>query len=222
MPWPTTSAPGRPDVPARIGLPLWLKLAFSAWIVVWAPTYAFAIGPQNFFWLCNVANFLILAGLWTESRRLLSMQLLSVLLVGVGWTIDVGTAVVAGFHPIGGTEYMLDENVPLALRSLSLYHVILPVVAVYAVARLGYDRGALAWQSVLTWVMIPLSWFLTDAERNINWVHQPFNQTQDLLGPIAYLVVLMLLWPLVIYLPTHLLVLAVRRRRSAGRRSDRA
>lgn len=209
-------------MPARTGLPLWLKLAFSAWIVVWAPTYAFAIGPQNFFWLCNVANFLILAGLWTENRRLLSMQLLSVLLVGVGWTIDVGTAVVAGFHPIGGTEYMLDANVPLALRSLSLYHVILPVVAVYAVSRLGYDRSALAWQTVLTWVMIPLSWFLTDTKRNINWVHQPFNQPQDLLDPAAYLVVLMLLWPLVIYLPTHLLVLAVRGRRTEHRPGDRA
>ena len=128
-------------MPARTSLPLWLKLAFSAWIVVWAPTYAFAIGPQNFFWLCNVANFLILAGLWTENRRLLSMQLLSVLLVGVCWTIDVGTAVVAGFHPIGGTEYMLDQNVPLALRSLSLYHVILPVVAVPTSAGYGASLG---------------------------------------------------------------------------------
>ncbi|MFW6344836.1 MAG: hypothetical protein ACOC0M_00675, partial [Halomonas sp.] len=91
-----------------VGLPLWLKLVFTAWILVWAPTFWVLVGPQNYFWLCNLANFLLLAGLWCESRRLVSMQWLAVALVGSLWTVDVGTAWLTGWHPIGGTEYMFD------------------------------------------------------------------------------------------------------------------
>ncbi|MFC3286246.1 hypothetical protein [Litchfieldella rifensis] len=193
----------------RRQLPLWLKLAFSLWILFWAPTYVVLIGAQNFFWLCDLANFLLLVGLWTESRRLLSMQLLSVLLVGVLWAVDVGTALVTGVHPIGGTEYMFDPGHPPVTRALSLFHLILPIVAVFAVSRLGYDRPAIFWQTALTWLVIPLSYVFTDPERNINWVQGPFGQPQDSLDPLVYLVGLMLLWPLVIYLPVHLLLIGL-------------
>ncbi len=187
-------------------LPLWLKLAFSAWILVWAPTYAVLLGWQNFFWLCNLANFLILAALWTEHRRLMSMQLLSVLLVGTAWALDVATALVAGVHPIGGTEYMFDAGNPAVTRALSLYHLILPIVAVFAISRLGYDRQAIVWQTLLTWLLIPLTYVFTDPEHNINWVHGPFGQPLDDVNPLLYLAGLMLVWPLAIYLPVHLLM----------------
>ncbi|SFU32694.1 hypothetical protein [Halomonas korlensis] len=194
-------------------LPLWLKLVLSLWVVVWAPTYWVLLGPQNYFWLCNLANFLILAGLWSESRGLVSMQWLAVALVGALWTLDVGTAWLTGWHPIGGTEYMFDTEHPPLARGMSLYHLILPLVAGFAIWRIGYDRRALLWQSLLTWVVIPASYLYTDPERNINWVQGPFGQPQSVLDPLLYLVVLMLLWPLVIYLPVHWLTLALLRRR---------
>ncbi len=193
------------------GLPLWLKLVFTAWILGWAPTYWVLLGPQNYFWLCNLANFLILAGLWRESRRLLSMQWLAVALVGTFWAVDVGTAWLTGWHPIGGTEYMFDPQHPPLTRALSLYHLILPLVAGFAIWRIGYDRRALLWQSVLTWLVIPTSYLFTDPERNINWVHGPFGQPQDSLPPLVYLAGLMLLWPLVVYLPVHLLLIGMQR-----------
>ncbi|WP_111412149.1 hypothetical protein [Billgrantia lactosivorans] len=192
-------------------LPLWLKLAFSAWILVWAPTYWALLGPQNYFWLCNLANFLILVGLWCESRRLISMQLLSVLLVGSLWAVDVGTAWLTGVHPIGGTEYMFDAEQPPVTRLLSLYHLVLPVVAGVAVCWLGYDRRALPWQAALTWVVVPLSYVATEPERNINWVHGPFGQPQETLDPLLYLTGLTLLWPVAVYLPVHLLMIALQR-----------
>lgn len=190
-------------------LPLWLKLAFSLWILLWAPTYVVLLGPQNFFWLCNLANFLILVGLWIESRRLLSMQLLSVLLVGVLWAVDVGTALLTGVHPIGGTEYMFNPEHPASTKVLSLYHLILPLVASFAIIRLGYDRGAILWQTGLTWLLVPLSYVFTDPERNINWVHGPFGQPQDSLDPLVYLAGLTLLWPVAVYLPVHLLMIGL-------------
>ncbi|WP_163559145.1 hypothetical protein [Halomonas sp. NO4] len=201
---------------SRTRLPLWLKLAFTAWILGWAPTYAVLLGPQNFLWLCNLANFLILVGLWSENRRLLSMQWLAVALVGALWAVDVGTAWLTGVHPIGGTEYMFNPDNPLTTRLLSLYHLLLPLVAGVAVARLGYDSRALAWQTLLTWVVIPVSYLVTEAERNINWVHGPFGTHQETLDPLLYLAGLMLGWPVAVYLPVHLLMRALQSRRRRG------
>ncbi|PMR77021.1 hypothetical protein [Billgrantia endophytica] len=193
-------------------LPLWLKLVFTLWILFWAPSFAVMLGMQNYFWLCNLASFLILAGLWAESRLLLSMQWLSVLLVGMFWALDVGVAWVTGVHPIGGTEYMLDPDHPTLARILSLYHLVLPLVAGFAVTRLGYDRRALIWQAALTGLVIPLTYLFTDAQRNINWVHGPFGTPQDILDPLLYLAGLMLGWPLVLYLPVHVLMCYLQRR----------
>jgi hypothetical protein len=195
-------------------LPLWLKLAFSLWIMIWMPTYVVVLGPQNFFWLCNIANFLVLAALWTESRRLMSMQWLAVLLVGIVWPVDVVTALLTGIHPIGGTEYMFDPDHPTVVKILSLYHVVVPLVVLFAISRLGYDRQAFYWQSALTLLVLPLTYLFTEAERNINWVHGPFGQPQEMVDPWLYLVAVMILTPLVLYLPAHLLMILVRRWRS--------
>ncbi|MCA1770048.1 MAG: hypothetical protein LC652_08930 [Halomonas sp.] len=186
-------------------IPLWLKLVFSLWILVWAPSYGVLLGVQNFFWLCNLASFLLLVALWSEQRTLMSMQWLAVALVGSLWTIDVATASLTGWHPIGGTEYMFDPEHPPLAKAMSLYHLILPLVAGLGIARLGYVRRALLWQSLLTLGVLPLTYLLTDPERNINWVHGPFGQHQEWLPPLVYLGALMVLWPLLIYLPVHML-----------------
>ncbi|CAD5254298.1 MULTISPECIES: hypothetical protein [Halomonadaceae] len=196
------------------GVPRWLKLAFTLWILVWAPSYVVLLGAQNFFWLCNVASFLLLVALWSEQRTLMSMQWLAVALVGSLWSLDVATAALTGVHPIGGTEYMFDPEHPLMARAMSLYHVVLPLVAGIGIARLGYARRALLWQTLLTWIVVPLTYLLTEAERNINWVHGPFGQPQDSLNPLLYLFLLSLLWPVIVYLPVHLLMIGLQRWRS--------
>lgn len=190
--------------PAAGRLPLWLKLAFALWVAFWAPMVALKVGVQNYLWLCNLANFLLLAGLWLESRRLISMQWLATALVGTLWALDAGTAWATGWHPIGGTEYMFDAATPLAVRLLSLYHLVLPPVAALGVWRLGYDRAALAWQTGLTWLAILAAYWLTEPGRNVNWVEAPFGAAQTALPPALYLAGLMLAWPLVLYLPVHL------------------
>lgn len=192
-------------------VPRWLKLAFTLWILIWAPSYVMLLGAQNFFWLCNVASFLLLAALWSEHRTLMSMQWLAVAIVGSLWSLDVATAALTGVHPIGGTEYMFDPEHPTMAKAMSLYHVVLPLVAGIGVARLGYSRRALLWQTLLTWVVVPLSYLLTEAERNINWVHGPFGQPQDSLDPLLYLFLLMVIWPAVVYLPVHLLMIGWQR-----------
>lgn len=181
-------------------------------MLFWAPAYVVLLGAQNFFWLCNLASFLILIGLWLENRVLLSMQWLSVALIGLLWGVDLGVAWLTGWHPFGGTAYMLDPEFPDLARVLSFYHLLLPVVAGYAVYRLGYARRALLFQSALTWAMIPLTYWLSDPERNINWVHAPFGMEQDFLPALVYLLVLGLAWPLAILLPAHALTLWLQRK----------
>jgi len=193
------------------GVPRWLKLAFTLWILIWAPSYLVLLGAQNFFWLCNVASFLLLVALWSEQRTLMSMQWLAVALVGSLWSLDVATAALTGVHPIGGTEYMFDPEHPPMARAMSLYHVVLPLVAGIGVAKLGYSRRALVWQTLLTWIVVPLTYLFTEAERNINWVHGPFGQHQDTLDPLLYLFLLTLVWPLVVYLPVHLVMIGWQR-----------
>jgi hypothetical protein len=73
------------------------------------------------------------------------------------------------------------------------------VVLVY---RLGYDDRAWVFQTVVTY-------WLTDPADNVNWVYGPGSRAQTRLHPRAYLALTMIFFPLVIYLPTHLLLRTV-------------
>lgn len=190
-------------------LPLWLKLLFTLWIIGWAPIYFQAYGPQNYLWICNLANFIILIGIWFNSRLLLSSQAVATLLVGVFWSFDLGTALVAGFHPLNATAYMLDQDIDLHVRLLSLFHLHLPVIALYCVWRLGYDSRGVWLQFLVTGVVLPLSYFFGTVDENINWVYAPFGYIQSYLPPELYLPALWLSYLVILYLPAHWLVRAL-------------
>jgi len=121
-------------------VPLWLKVAYTAWMLVWVPAYWVHNGPANFLWFCDLASFVLAAALWMESALLVSSQAVGVLLVQVLWTVDVAARLLLGFHPIGGTQYMFDPARPLWVRLLSLFHVAMPVLLVWGLWRLGYHR----------------------------------------------------------------------------------
>ncbi len=187
-------------------IPTWLKCAVTVLVLLWAGVYWRAHGPQNFLWFCDLANFLIAIALWLESPLLMSSQALSVLLVQILWTFDVAGRALLGSHPIGGTEYMFDSAIPLPLRLASCFHVAVPPLVVWGLWRLGYDGRAWLLQSAIAWVVLPLSYALTTPSRNINWVFAPFGRPQTLVEPELYLVALMLVYPLLVYLPTHLVL----------------
>ncbi len=188
-------------------IPGWLKIAFTAWILVWVYVWTNFYGPQNFLWICDLCNFILLIAFWLDSRLLFSSQLVAVLMIDFLWSIDVAVALLSGFHPIGGTEYMFYPEIPLYIRLMSLFHLFTPPLLVYAVIRLGYDRRGLILQSLITWCILPLSYLLTDPERNINWIWRPFGVPQTMFASWLYFVILMAAYPLLLYLPTHGLVL---------------
>jgi hypothetical protein len=184
-------------------LQLWPKVLFAVFVGVWAPLVVRTYGWDNLLWLCDLANLLVLVGLVLESRLLLSSQLVAVLLVDVLWVVDVAWAAGTGSHPIGGTEYMFDPGIPALARASSLFHVFVPAVLLWALRALGYDRRALALQTAWTWAVLPVTFWLTTPERNVNWVFGPFGRVQDALAPAVYLAALMGAVPLVLYLPSH-------------------
>jgi hypothetical protein len=101
---------------------------------------------------------------------------------------------------------MFDATIPRPVRLLSLFHIWFPPLLLWMVSRLGYDERALAAQSVLAWLVLPVTYLVTNPRENINWVHGPLGEPQKWMPPRIYLALLMVLLPLFIYLPTHLVL----------------
>ncbi|PYV61230.1 MAG: hypothetical protein DMG95_12690, partial [Acidobacteria bacterium] len=74
---------------ATARIPLWLKIAWTAWIVLWAPVYWKQYGAQNFLFFCDIGNFLIALGLWLESSLIFSWQAVGLLVVQSLYTVDL-------------------------------------------------------------------------------------------------------------------------------------
>jgi hypothetical protein len=196
-------------------LPGWLKVIYTLWVIIWVPVYWKFYGPHNFVWFSDISNFIVLAALWTESAVLFSSQALSVLLINAGWALELAGRLILGLLYPSGTEYMFDASVPLWVRLFSLFHLFVPLIILWGLFRLGYDRRGLALQILIAWIVLPVSFFFTDPQKNINWVWGPFGIKPDLLSPEGYLLACMVLYPVLIYLPTHLILQKWLRRRNS-------
>ncbi|HXR15389.1 MAG TPA: hypothetical protein VN777_04175, partial [Terriglobales bacterium] len=102
-------------------------------------------------------------------------------------------------------EFMFDPHVPLIVRSLSLFHVAMPVVLLWAVWRLGYDRRGWKCQTLLAWVVVPISYFWRP-QFDVNWARGPFFREQHLVPGMVYLAVYLVVIPGFVYWPTHLVL----------------
>ncbi|HEY6105009.1 MAG TPA: hypothetical protein VIV59_03440, partial [Anaeromyxobacteraceae bacterium] len=185
-------------------IPLWLKLGWTAWLAVWLPLYWRHYGPQNFLWFCDIANLAVGLALWLESPLLFSMQALSVLAVQVLYTVDLAGRAVSGRHLLGGTEYMFDPAVPLAVRLASLFHVATPPLLLWALRRLGYHRRALHIQIAFGWAVLAVSFFAFGPEKDLNWVWGPYERPQAWVSPWLWFAACLAGFPLLLWWPTHL------------------
>jgi len=186
-------------------IPLWIKMSYTLFVAVLVPVYWVHNGPAHFLWASDIALLTLVVALWRESRLLASMMAVAVLLPELAWNLDFFTRLLAGRDVIGldATGYMFNPAQPLWLRGLSLFHVFLPALLVWMLYRLGYDRRAFLATTLLSWVVLPVTYLFTDPARNINWVFGLGDQPQTWLSPPLYLMGLMLLFPLGVYLPTH-------------------
>jgi len=183
------------------------KLLYTLFVLVLVPVYWDRYGPSNFLWFSDIALLAALLALWLESRLLASMMAVAVLLPEIAWNIGFFGLLLFGVDVIGLARYMVDPALPLYLRALSLFHVFLPPTLLWMVYRWGYDRRALASQTVLAWVVLPLSWRFAEVPgHNINWTLGLGDQRQTWMADWQWVLLLMAAYPLLVYLPTHLLL----------------
>jgi fatty-acid desaturase len=69
-------------------IPLWLKLAYSAFMAVLVPVYWHYYGPTNFLYFCDIALILTLVGIWLQSPLLISMCAVGIMASQALWVID--------------------------------------------------------------------------------------------------------------------------------------
>ena len=187
-------------------MPEWLKIAYTLFICVLVPVYWVRYGPGNFLWFSDIALFATAAALWLENSLIASMMALSVLVLESVWIVDFIIGLVAGSSVIGLSAYMFDSKISLPIRALSLFHIVLPLLLVWLLYRFRYDTRALVAQTLLAWVVLPASYFLTKPSENVNWVYGPSSGPQKWMPASLYLVLLMLAFPIILYLPTHFLL----------------
>jgi hypothetical protein len=190
----------------RNRIPVWLKWSALFWLFLWVPTYWHTWGAANFLHLCDVAVILTCIGLWTNNSLLVSSQAVSSLLIDIVWAADATWTFLTGRHLIGGTEYLFDAHFPLWVRLLSLFHVVMPFLLLWALHRLGYDRRGWRTQCGIAVPVLVAARFAARPPTNINYVYtDPFFHRAWGPAPLHLFAVLLFL-TFVVYLPTHLVL----------------
>ncbi len=201
-------------------IPIWVKVAYSAFVAVLVPCYWVTYSPWNFLYFCDIALLVTAVAIWIESPLLVSTQAIAITLPQTLWVVDFLCRLIAGVHITGVTAYMLDSSIPLFLRALSLFHGWLPFVLLWLLSRLGYDRRAFGLQSVAAIVVLLISYLFAPAPPpstshpnwavNINYVYGLDDKhPQTLMASSLWLLCLMVVNVIVLYLPGALALVAV-------------
>ena len=147
----------------------------------------------------------------TEHPLLASIPAVGIVVPQLLWALDFGSGLF-GLHPIGMTEYMFRESIPLFARGLSLFHGWLPFLLLWLVYRLGYDRRAFMYWTALGWTLMLICYFFMPAPPapvtqpklpvNINYVFGPSDTASQVwMAPSLYLLTMMAALPAVLWAP---------------------
>lgn len=179
-------------------VPLWLKIAYGAFVPFLIYIYWPRYGPSNFLWLSDIALFFTAAAVIFEIPLLAAMPAVGVLPLEIFWTLDF---ILLG--RFGLTSYMFDKQYPLWLRAISLFHLALPPTLIWILWNAGYDPLAYPLQLALTVAVLIFCYLFTEPEKNINWVFGPGEKPQKKLAPLTYFLLLLFVIPVGVITPTH-------------------
>ena len=195
-------------------IPLAAKLGYSAFMAILVPVYLRQYGPTNFLYFCDVALLLTLVGIWTEDAVLLSIATVGILLPQLFWLLSF-LAHLSGHRLSGMTDYMFETRRSRFLRGLSLFHGWLPLLLLWLLARTGYDPRALPiWTAISTVLVLVCYFWMPPPGRecglkpvNINYVYGlSSDEPQRWMPQRAWLALVLLGFPLFLYLPAHALL----------------
>lgn len=198
---------------SRPAIPLWIKLVYTAFVVVLTPYYWHEYGPTNFLYFCDVALFLAVVAVWSERSIFASMAAVGITVPQILWQVDFLGQLID--TPVTGmTDYMFNPEISLFARGLSFFHFWLPLLLIYCVWRLGYDRRAFVAWTALAWCLVLVCFFMLppagavlefpNQPRNVNYVFGMNDAVpQTMMPEWAWLLTLLLGLPALIYYPTH-------------------
>lgn len=212
----TSSATSSVEPRQEYQIPASVRWGFTAFMFVLVPYYWIEYGPTNFVYFCDIALFLTLAAVWTEKRIYASIAAVGITLPQLIWQLDfLGT--MFDFPLAGITGYMFNDQYSLFARGLSFFHFWLPMLLLYLVHRLGYDRRAFWGWTLISWAAMLVAYFLLPAPgdvlsfptqpRNVNYVYglSP-DSPQTWMSSTTWLAILLAGLPLIVYLPTHMML----------------
>ena len=207
-------------IASRPLIPLWVKICYTLFVTALVPVYWWYYGPANFLWGSDIALLLGLVGFWLECSLLVSMMAVMVVIADTLWILDLVARLILGPELFGftsGTDYMFDTDIPLFVRLFSLFHAAMPPLLLWGIFRLGYHHRALMAQIIFSWFILPITYLVSDVERNINWVFGFGPEPQQWLPEHLYVVFLMVFFPITLFLPTHLILLYIESKWRSGR-----
>jgi len=138
------------------------------WLLIAMPMFVLTYGVLHPLQLCHVGALMTAAGIlmsrasWVRAAALLSPM------VAVFWIADLVWLSVSGTPLHGGTAYLFDAGTPLAVRVLSLFHLVLPVLHALWIRRHGYSGTALPIAMAVSLVILITSALLPG---NLNLAH---------------------------------------------------
>ena len=137
-------------------VPLWLKVGWTVWLVVWTPLYWRQYGPANFLVFAMSEHVLIGIALWMESPLIFSWAACGFLSVS-GLVLHGSCRRGISRRPLLGrdTRIVFDPHLSLRIRLFSLFHVVTPPLLLWAVWRLGYDPRGWKLQTSVMWIIVP-------------------------------------------------------------------
>ncbi len=186
-------------------IPEWFKIAYTLAVLAFVVIYWRRYGPANFLWFSDIAFIGAAPAMWLESPLAAGVLACMVLLPEVLWNVDYALRLLLRRRITGLTEYMFDRTIPLWLRSVSLFHVPLPLVLLWLVAAYGYPAMSLVVTVAAGGLVLVLSFVFSTPEKNINWVYG-LGRVQKRLPRPVYLGLQYLGLVAFVFIPSHWLL----------------
>ncbi len=194
---------------AALTVPVWFKLAYTAFVLYVMAVWLRHYGWTNFLWFSDIAFIGAVPAMWLESGPIASALTVLVLLPELLWNVDFLARLLLRRPLTGLTDYMFERDRPRLLRGLSLFHVPLPLVLLWLLATYGYEaRAGLAGATAIAAVVLPWSRRVGDVEKNINWTYG-LGRKPGALPARTHVAVLFGGFVLFVFVPTHFLLRAI-------------
>jgi hypothetical protein len=184
-------------------IPFWFKLGYTVFVAVIVAIWLRHYGWRNLLWFSDIALIGAIPALWLEDARIASVLAVAVLLPEMLWNVDLAGRLLLKRRISGLTDYMFEQERPLVLRRLSLFHVPLPLVLLWLLAAHGYAEPiALPGAILLALIVLPLSRAVSAPDKNINW-SWGLGPVQSRLPALLYVPLLFLGFVALVFVPTH-------------------